>query len=363
VQPPLFVLSDDAMNPNVRRRADARLAFTLVELLVVIAIIGALVALLLPAVQAARESARQSTCANNMRQVSLALLLHHEAKGVFPHGTYNVITDDVSTPAPYNGRQNRRCWMHDMLPYMEQHALYQRFDNFMKTHTQAYDFPECHTVIEALMCPSDPANPKVVTYSNSTPGVSGPPPSYDGLGASQGFHGNFITCSGERHFNPSGPGLKPPFSSMDLAGIFFAVSKISMKHITDGASKTALVSELILSPEASDDDVRGRYYNPIEGNVNFTTLYPPNTPTADRINWLSKDAVTEAPAFPCTACFVSDAYLSARSYHPGGVNFAAADGSIHFMPNDVDFLVYRGFGTRAGSSTRFDQTNELGEMP
>jgi prepilin-type N-terminal cleavage/methylation domain-containing protein/prepilin-type processing-associated H-X9-DG protein len=339
------------------------MGFTLVELLVVIAIIGILVALLLPAVQSAREAARRSTCNNNLRQVATALLLHHDTMRAFPHGTYNIVTEDILTPAPYNGRQSRRCWMHDMLPYMEEQTLYDQFNSFMETSLQAYDFPECHTVIDTLMCPSDPANPKVITFSHSSPGVTGGPTALDGIAAGQGFHGNYITCSGEKSFNPSGPGLKPPFSSADLSGLFFAVSKVNAKQITDGASHTAMVSELILSPDTLDDDLRGRYYNPIEGNVNFVTLYPPNTPTADRVNWLSKHAVPEAPAFPCTKCFISDAYLSVRSYHTGGVNMAAADGSVHFIPDEIDLLVYRGFGTRASNPLKAGFTNEVGSMP
>jgi hypothetical protein len=252
--------------------------------------------------------------------------------------------------------------MHDALPFFEQQALYQRFDTFMQTHNFAYDFPECSTPIPMLMCPTDPTNPKVQTFTFSTLGVTGPPPSLDGRGASQGFSGNYITCSGDGYFNP-GPPLLPPYSqhSANLSGLFFAISKVSAKDVTDGMSRTAMVSELILSPDGSDDDMRGRYYNSCGGGVNFTTLYPPNTSLADRVNWLSQNPVPEAPAFPCTRCFASDEYLSARSLHAGGVNLAAADASVHFISNDIEPHVYRGFGSRNGSS---DPTiNELGEMP
>ena len=68
------------------------------------------------------------------------------------------------------------------------------------------------------------------------------------------------------------------------------------KDITDGMSHTAMVSELILTPDETDDDSRGRYYDPIPGGTQFTTLYPPNTSVPDRINWISKHPVPKAPA-------------------------------------------------------------------
>src|SRR5206468_9075071 len=92
--------------------------FTLVELLVVIAIIGVLVALLLPAVQMAREAARRMQCSNNLKQIGIALHNHHDVKLTFPPGALNT---------GHNGTPVYTTWTVEILPFMEQQALYQQY--------------------------------------------------------------------------------------------------------------------------------------------------------------------------------------------------------------------------------------------
>src|SRR5262245_43065408 len=103
---------------TARRLNRGRRGFTLIELLVVIAIIGVLVALLMPAVQASREAARRGSCANNMKQIGLAIAAYQLNKTVYPPSS----TDEVSTLYNDLSRRNH-SWMSLILPYMEETAL------------------------------------------------------------------------------------------------------------------------------------------------------------------------------------------------------------------------------------------------
>ncbi|MGL4514738.1 MAG: DUF1559 domain-containing protein [Lacipirellulaceae bacterium] len=323
-------------------------AFTLVELLVVIAIIGILVAMLLPAVQAAREAARRSQCTNNMRQLALASLNYESSKKFFPHGTYGWISPNTAS-GPAN--QNRRCWLHELLPYLEENVLSQQFEEHMKTGAMAFQFLRSETVISAMLCPSDELPAKIVTYPG---GWSGSPTD---VPPTQGFHGNYVGCTGSQFLNkPLLNGTNPQHtgtaSSAYQDGVYFARRKeserggVRIAEVTDGTSNTLAFSEIKLVADSASPpipDIRGRYYNPIHGGVSFTTLNPPNTSLPDRIPFCQ----FQQEAVPCNLVG-TDFQMSARSYHPGVVNAARVDGSVETITDGIDLLVYNALGSRNG---------------
>jgi prepilin-type N-terminal cleavage/methylation domain-containing protein len=147
-----------------------RRGFTLVELLIVIAIIGMLVSLLLPAVQAAREAARRTECANNLKQIGLALQAYHDARRGFPPGWL------WAPPADQSGGSSW-AWSVFILPYLERNSLYDelRVDDGSALVPPPGDPRD--TLLPMFVCPSDVGpdrNKWFRGYAKSNyPGVNG----------------------------------------------------------------------------------------------------------------------------------------------------------------------------------------------
>ena len=196
----------------VKRRIRIARAFTLVELLVVIAILGILIGLTLPAVQAAREAARRTGCQNNLRQIGIALHLHHEANRRFPPGGIeHRAMINPATRRRYGPAGRQLAWSAFLLPYLEQQTLSDALDL-----NKAFDAPEnsaaAATVLPAYVCPSVPGGRDLV----------------QGRGPCQygGIYGERIT----------GPNDPPK-------GTMLYDRHVRLAEILDGASRTLIVSE------------------------------------------------------------------------------------------------------------------------
>jgi prepilin-type N-terminal cleavage/methylation domain-containing protein len=301
--------------------------FTLVELLVVIAIIGILVALLLPAVQAAREAARRSQCTNSLKQISLANQNFLAAKGHFPPGTQ---ADNA------NARTIVHQWTVYLMPYLELNNIADQYDwdvgdrgpNFAEVNGPLFRLP-----IAVFQCPSD------------TPGF------VKDWGWS---HSNYVGC-----FSADGawvdPGAWPPDALTKVA--FYNPSVTSQRQalfnfntvrrsqdVVDGTSGTFAFSEVITGVNG-ELDFRGCWA--VDHGVAYTHRIGPNSTQAD------SDAygcgTIQRPEAPCVrAPSFGTGYWAARSYHPGGVNGARVDGSVHFVSDTVDLVVWQSLGSING---------------
>src|SRR5436190_3998824 len=217
----------------------SRRGFTLIELLVVIAIIGALVALLLPAIQAAREAARRSQCANNMRQLSLAVLNYESSrKELPPAGIAQVLKDPkfgVDIFNPLGGL--RFSWIVEILPFMEEQSLYDKFD-----HSKSIMFQDQNpqaVSIESLICSSDNAFGRSYKYHDILKTIS----------CAKGNYAAFVS----------------PFH-VDLQLLFpgsLIASGQRMGQILGGTNQTLLLSEVRTLDH--ENDQRGAWVLPLPG--------------------------------------------------------------------------------------------------
>ena len=321
--------------PEKRTRFSRPLhGFTLVELLVVIAIIGVLIALLLPAVQAAREAARRASCTNNIRQVCLATLNYEVAHNVLPPGSIHWNPDD----ATIKNRAGVLAWI---LPYAEDASLHDLIDFDRQTNGQK--LPD-GTYLSAFLvpmyiCPSDDAE-QVVEVRVGGGDLTLAPSAMSSYAASNGSgarnNSSKCSCATERAvWNKFALGPPPNLSDPEnFSGPFTRVAvQTKLKEVSDGLSSTIFFGEV--RPDCSWHARRGWLHsNNADGIV--STIIPINYDSCHEDS-------TDGCKRPCNW----NTELGFKSSHPGGANFAYGDGSVHFLPENIDHWAYQYLGDKS----------------
>jgi prepilin-type processing-associated H-X9-DG protein/prepilin-type N-terminal cleavage/methylation domain-containing protein len=334
-----------------------RLAFTLVELLVVITIIGMLVALLLPAVQKARERGRQVTCLNNMKNIGLATYSHDSSKGQAPGLTqfikrapkewasidydapsrkFKVISKSF-TNAPDLTQVSSFSWATMLLSKIERSDIWDQINSPpRKTNGEAEDvlIPR----IDTFICPSD----QDVTTQPDLPGLSYSANSggWDPHAAGSPGALQVTATVGDTAEN----GVFHDFAGYDRIGA--KAPKVRLSNINDGSGTTLMFAENIHktydSTSPSGAPAFGWLFGNFEQQLGFVWVVPtsgtsPAQPVGNSVTDQEPlnraDAATYPPDIP--------RYARPASPHGGGMNVAYCDGHSDFLRDDIDYAVYQ----------------------
>lgn len=333
-------------HPGAGRRPSG---FTLIELLVVLTILALLVALILPAVQAAREAGRRAQCANNLKQIGLALYGYHDTHRVLPFGCG---TDYDGVASSLGTLDDRRYSAHSqILPHLERRNVHDRiefgvapFDPYVNAATEVEEVtqsggalvtngPAAVVSIPTFLCPSD----------------------VDRLQSIWG-HNNYRACNGGSWSGRAGDGM------------FGQNSSVAFEDVTDGLSNTAMFSERckgtwdhdVFDPLSDLHDIAGiwnedtfrdmcRSLTPLTAQAFHQDVESGQNWLSGNMNWTRYNHLLTPNRISCKNGFTWDGVaLTASSRHPGGVNVLFGDGRVQFVAENVNEELWRGAGTIAG---------------
>jgi prepilin-type N-terminal cleavage/methylation domain-containing protein/prepilin-type processing-associated H-X9-DG protein len=272
--------------------------FTLIELLVVIAIISTLIGMLLPAVQKAREAAARLSCTNNLKQIGLAMHMHHNDHDKFP-------------PSRLTG--GRATWPVLILPYLEQDNLYRQWSlgySYYQQNQIARTTP-----VKGFFCPSRRAAGGA-TGSSLTGDVPSDGSSSANVPGALGDYAVVVDRSGVDYSNNYNSGLHGAFQLG--AGLRFA-------DFPDGTSSTLLVGEKHV-PQGKEG--QGWWDNSLYNG-----------------DYHSSSSRAAGRSYPLTT-YPQDTGWKFGSRHTGVVNFCFVDGGVRRLPETIDPQILELLGMR-----------------
>ncbi len=301
----------------------ARRGMTLIETLVVVFIVAILIALIIPAVQMAREASRRTQCANNLRQIGLALNGYVSDFGVYPMA--------------HNGKGYSP--QVSLLPYLEFKNLYDALN--MTIPMIGAGSPEVATswtiVVPTYVCPSDPVRPS--------------------QGGRANYAGNRGVGYDEMGYHKDNGLFNLPMTS----------DSIGPSSIQDGLSNTAAFSEWLIGPvdpqsaEVNRSIFRTRQYpKPSDFSVFMAECNSdraePVFLTGKGIEWMHGDLRSSLYNHNNTpnmhSCsndgLIQQSTWTVGSRHGNGVNLLMADGHVEYRKDTIAQEVWRGLGTRSG---------------
>jgi prepilin-type N-terminal cleavage/methylation domain-containing protein/prepilin-type processing-associated H-X9-DG protein len=359
-------------------RISQRKGFTLIELLVVIAIIAILIGLLLPAVQKVREAASRMSCSNNLKQIGLALHNYESANLVLPTSG-----EGNSQASPPGTIFDVHSTLTQCLPYIEQDALYRRFDL-----TIPYDHPTNVTnlagvgKVKTYLCPSNPV------YQDDPAGYGQTdymPVAYTDIDPNTGARCTLSgTCGTFRsegmltlhnQVNESGGSSPPGIATVVQGSTNGVVTKRGGRPIigaSDGTSNTVAIIEDVgklhesFSPfmkanysaypgsgSTSPSGLRNNYRWAEPDNANGVSgphkaVSPGSTQAKINNHSNPKGGVGTGCPWDLNNCGPNDEPFS---FHTGGCQAVYGDGHVQFIRDSISPQVLRAICTASGGET------------